>query len=60
MDIELTISQKNKDAENAIFKQIQESIDTNASFVFDAGAGAGKTYTLIQSLRHILLKYAYL
>lgn len=57
MDIELTISQKNRDAENAIFKQIQESIDTNTSFVFDAGAGAGKTYTLIQSLRHILLKY---
>lgn len=57
MDFKLNVSQENIDAENAIFKQIQESIDTNASFVFDAGAGAGKTYTLIQSLRHILLKY---
>lgn len=57
MELELNISQENRDAENAIFKQIQECIDDNTPFVFEAGAGAGKTYTLIQSLKHILSKY---
>lgn len=34
--------------------EIQECFDTNDSFILDAGAGSGKTWTLIESLRYSL------
>ena len=53
----LTISTQNKATENKIFSEISECIDNRENFVFDAGAGAGKTYCLVQSLGYILSKY---
>lgn len=34
--------------------EIQNCFDTNDSFILDAGAGSGKTWTLIESLRYSL------
>ncbi|MDU1004152.1 MAG: UvrD-helicase domain-containing protein [Clostridium butyricum] len=53
----LTVSPDNKNKEEDIYIQICRYIDQRKSFVFDAGAGAGKTYTLIQSLKYIISKY---
>jgi len=53
----LTISTQNIAAESKIFYEISECIDNRENFVFDAGAGAGKTYCLVQSLGYILSKY---
>lgn len=41
----------------AAFEEIKEHIKTNNSFVLEAGAGAGKTYTLIQTLNHLIEEY---
>ena len=54
---DLIISVQNKAAESKIFSEISACIDNSENFVFDAGAGAGKTYCLVQSLRYILSKY---
>lgn len=54
---DLIISAQNKAAESKIFSEISACIDNSENFVFDAGAGAGKTYCLVQSLRYILSKY---
>ncbi|UZO79557.1 AAA family ATPase [Aquimarina sp. ERC-38] len=35
-------------------KQIIKHIEDNKSFVLEAGAGSGKTYTLIQTINHVL------
>ncbi|TQV63323.1 MAG: ATP-dependent helicase [Sulfurovum sp.] len=35
-------------------EQIYECIDTKESFVLDAGAGSGKTWSLIESLKYII------
>lgn len=35
-------------------EQIIQHIETNKSFVLEAGAGSGKTYTLIQTLNYVL------
>lgn len=37
-------------------KQIIECIDRGQSFLLEAGAGAGKTYSLIETLRHLIEK----
>ena len=34
--------------------QIKEKITTQKSFVLEAGAGAGKTYALIQTINHLI------
>ena len=34
--------------------QLQDCLDRNESFVFEAGAGAGKTYSLIEALRYLI------
>lgn len=39
------------------FEQIIECITKNDSYVLEAGAGAGKTYTLIQTLRYLIDKF---
>lgn len=54
----LEISLENKQVEDAIFTEIASCIDDSRNFVFDAGAGSGKTYSLVQSLKYILSKYA--
>ena len=36
------------------FEQIQKHIEGGKSFVLEAGAGSGKTYTLIQTINHLI------
>ncbi len=43
--------------ENAIHQEIYDSIDKNENIIFSAGAGAGKTYALIDSLKYIINNY---
>ncbi|MRJ48435.1 UvrD-helicase domain-containing protein [Fundicoccus ignavus] len=50
----LTISPENKKLELAIQDEVNGHIDNFDSFYFDAGAGAGKTYSLIKTIEHIL------
>lgn len=38
------------------FDEIKTLIDEQKSFVLEAGAGSGKTYTLIQTINHVLLQ----
>lgn len=54
---DLSILPENKKREGEIFKKICECIDNKKSMVFDAGAGSGKTYFLIQSLNYIITIY---
>lgn len=37
--------------------KVYEAIDMNQSFRVEAGAGAGKTYTLIKALKYLIKKY---
>lgn len=53
----LIISNENLEKEEEIFLEVKNCIDNNINFVFDAGAGSGKTYSLIQTLKYILSKY---
>ncbi len=39
-------------------EQLANAINNKTKIVFDAGAGAGKTYSLIECLRHILIHYS--
>lgn len=39
------------------FENVKECIANNRSFVLEAGAGAGKTYTLIQTLNYLIVNY---
>lgn len=41
-------------AANEAVEKVYSCIGNNKSFVLEAGAGAGKTHTLIQTLKHIL------
>lgn len=54
----LIVSNLKQAEEDAIFSKIIKFINNNESFVFDAGAGAGKTYCLVQSLKYILSEYS--
>lgn len=38
----------------AAFEEIKHHLANNNSFVLEAGAGSGKTYTLIQTLNHLI------
>lgn len=51
------ISTEKKTIEQNIQKEIFASIDQNENIIFSAGAGAGKTYALIESLKYIIKKY---
>lgn len=44
--------------EKEIQVKINTCIDNNESIIFKAGAGSGKTYTLIESLKHLILTKA--
>ncbi|WP_431166210.1 UvrD-helicase domain-containing protein [Tenacibaculum halocynthiae] len=51
------ISQENKIAEQQIQNEIFTAIDENENIIFSSGAGAGKTYALIESLKYIITKH---
>lgn len=48
------ISNENREAELAIQNEINSHLEQFKSFCFDAGAGAGKTYALKESIEYIL------
>lgn len=52
-----TIKNENKNKESKIQEKLFSLIDSNSSFIFNAGAGAGKTYALVQSLKYIIKRY---
>jgi DNA helicase-2/ATP-dependent DNA helicase PcrA len=45
------------DDEKQIQNKLNNAIDKKNDFVFDAGAGSGKTYALIESLKYIVKTY---
>lgn len=51
------ISKANEEEEKKSLHAIFQSIDKNESILFNSGAGAGKTYALIESLRYVIRKY---
>lgn len=51
------ISERNQQIEREIMEKLFACIDTNESTVFNSGAGAGKTYALIECLKYIVNKY---
>lgn len=51
------ITEENKEAEKKIQENIFRLIDGNKSIIFNAGAGAGKTYALVKSLKYIIKKH---
>lgn len=53
----LQISPENKVSENDILESVCRCVDRNESFLYDTGAGAGKTYALKETLIYILKKY---
>lgn len=48
------ISDINKKLENETNEKIFSCIDSCSNFVFNAGAGAGKTYSLVESLKYLV------
>lgn len=50
----LSITEENLSKESTVIKNIYECIEKGHSWYFDAGAGAGKTYTLIETLKYII------
>ena len=54
---DLSISPENEKREEEIFEKICKCIRSKKSMVFDAGAGSGKTYSLIQSIKYIINMY---
>jgi len=50
----LHISSENIAREKQVFEDISQCISNKKSWVFDAGAGSGKTYALIQTLKLII------
>lgn len=51
------ISPINIERENEALNEIFKSIDNNNSIIFNSGAGAGKTYALIESLKYVIRNY---
>lgn len=49
-------SDKDIEQEKAVQEQLFQCCDTFTSAVFNAGAGAGKTYALVECLKHIVNK----
>ena len=43
-------------ASTSISEQVIDCLEHNKSFVVDAGAGSGKTYTLVEALTYLLRK----
>lgn len=53
---ELVIKEEQLDEERKNLEEIFQCINDNKSWCFDAGAGAGKTYSLVETLKYILKK----
>ncbi len=51
------VSPDNKIKEDKSLMEIYNSINSNKSLIFNSGAGAGKTYSLVESLKYILSNY---
>lgn len=51
---EKSISKENLRTEQKIQNNLNSCFDQYTSFVFDAGAGSGKTYALVQCLEHLI------
>lgn len=51
------ISPSNREKENRSLNEIINSISKNQSIIFNSGAGAGKTYALIESLKYVVNQY---
>ena len=52
----LNVSEEDRKKEIQTIEKIKESIDNEKSWIFDSGAGAGKTYSLIETLKYIIVK----
>ena len=53
----LSISAENRKKEQEILEMIFKYINKKESVIFDSGAGSGKTFSLIQSLKYIVTEY---
>jgi len=53
----LIITPENKKEEIDIQQSINTSIDKNENIIFSSGAGSGKTYALVESLKYIVNRY---
>ena len=51
---EKSISKENLSIEQNIQNDLNSSFDQCTSFVFNAGAGSGKTYALVQCLEYLI------
>lgn len=51
----LDISEEDRKKEIQTIEKIKECIDNERSWIFDSGAGAGKTYSLIETLKYIVV-----
>jgi len=51
------ISENNLEQERKIFENLCANIDAKKSTVFNAGAGAGKTFALVQCLKYVIDRY---
>ena len=51
------ISPENKEIEDNIQKELYDHIDKGESVIFNSGAGAGKTYALVECLKYIVQKH---
>ena len=49
-----SLSQELLDSEKQVQQDINSAIDNFEHLIFNAGAGAGKTYALIESLKHLI------
>ena len=52
----LNVSEEDRKKEIQTIEKIKECIDNEKSWIFDSGAGAGKTYSLIETLKYIIVK----
>ncbi len=51
------VALSNREEEQKSLNAIFYSIDKSESIIFNAGAGAGKTYALIESLKYVIRNY---
>lgn len=51
------ISEANKEKENMVQEKIYLRIKEKDSVIFNAGAGAGKTYALVECLKYVIREY---
>ena len=54
---QLKINNVDKSEENAILEKVFKCIDEKRSFLYDTGAGSGKTYALKEALVYAISKY---